>query len=85
MSASTIKADGDTWRAELGDEGAGRPRVVMFFCTTTDQRPYRVVEIDAQQFSGEAGLSEASAEEVQSLFDASKSMGAPRDYPTYGS
>ena len=44
MSAR-IKADGDTWKAQLGEEGGGR--VVLFFCTTTDQRPYRVVEIDA--------------------------------------
>ena len=81
--STSIKADGDTWRAELGDEGSGG-RVVVFFCATTDQRPYRVVEIEAGQYTGETGLDEASAEEVQALFDASRSMGAPKDYPTYG-
>lgn len=82
MSAR-IKAEGDTWRAELGDEGPGRPRVVVFFCLTTDQRPYRVVEIGSNQYTGEDGLGDASEEEVRALFDASRSMGAPKDYPTY--
>jgi len=80
--SARIKADGDTWRAEIGEEGLGR--VVVFFCTTTDQRPYRVVEIGADRFTGEAGLDDASEEEVKALFDESQSMGAPKDYPTYG-
>jgi len=82
MSAS-IKADGDTWRVELGDEGPGGPRVVMFYCTSTDQRPYRVTELSPDQIPD--GLEARSATELQKLFDASRSMGSPRGYPTYRS
>ncbi|MCG8469465.1 MAG: hypothetical protein MJB57_14875 [Gemmatimonadetes bacterium] len=76
-----IKADGDTWKVEIGDEGGGR--VAVFFCTSTDQRPYRVVELDADRYADEAALDEASEEDLHALFEASRSMGAPRSYPTY--
>ena len=79
MSAR-IKADGDTWRAELAADGDDR--VVVFFRTTTDQRPYRVVQVAADRYSPDA-FEEIEEEELQSLFDASSSMGAPKDYPTY--
>lgn len=80
MSAR-IKADGDTWRAELAADGD--ERIVVFFCTTTDQRPYRVVQVAEDRFTPE-GFDEIAEDELQALFDASSSMGAPKDYPTYG-
>lgn len=76
-----IKAEGDVWRAELAEE-AGE-RVVVFFCQSTDQRPYRVVRLDADRSGGSEALEELSEEELQDLFEASRSMGIPRDYPTY--
>ena len=47
----TIKADGDRWKVRLGQDRP-RPgiRVVLFFCATTDQRPYRVVEVPEDRF-----------------------------------
>lgn len=79
---ATIKADGDTWRARLG--GAGDERVVLFFCVTTDQRPYRVVPVGTR-FASDEELARLSAEELGDLFERSSSMGAPTAYPTYGS
>lgn len=76
-----IKAEGDVWRAELADEGG--ERVVVFFCQSTDQRPYRVVRLDPDRYGGNEAPEEMSEEELQSLFEASRSMGIPRDYPTY--
>lgn len=76
-----IKAEGDVWRAELADEGG--ERVVVFFCQSTDQRPYRVVRLDPERYGGGDAPEEISEEELQSLFEASRSMGIPRDYPTY--
>lgn len=76
-----IKAEGDVWRAELADEGG--ERVVVFFCQSTDQRPYRVVRLDPDRYGGNEAPEEMSEEELRSLFEASRSMGIPRDYPTY--
>ena len=80
MSA-TIKADGDTWRAEIGDEGGDR--LMVFFCTTTDQRPYRVVRLEPGRYAADDALERVSEDELRALFEASRSMGIPRDYPTY--
>lgn len=82
MSA-TIKADGDTWKARLSREGDEPSRVLVFFCTTTDQRPWRVVEVEADRFSDPAEIDRLSGEELKELFAASRSMGAPRAYPSY--
>lgn len=70
------------WRAELADEGG--ERVVVFFCQSTDQRPYRVVRMDPDRDGGSEALEEMPEEELRELFEASRSMGIPRDYPTYG-
>ena len=82
MSAK-IKADEDTWRAELAEDSTGL--IVIFFCTTTNQRPYRVVEIESAQAESDLDLQDFSEEELRALFDASRSMGAPKDYPRYDS
>jgi len=80
-----IKAEGDVWRAELAEENG--ERVVVFFCQSTDQRPYRVVRLDPDRYGGseapEEIPEEMPEEELRDLFEASRSMGIPRDYPTY--
>ncbi|WP_419163553.1 hypothetical protein [Candidatus Palauibacter sp.] len=76
-----IKAQGDTWRAEIAEEGG--ERVVVFFCTSTDQRPYRVVRVDADQYAG-SDFEDITEEALEALFEASRSMGIPREYPSYG-
>lgn len=78
--SGTIKADGDTWRARLDDPGG---EAVVFFCTSTDQRPYRVVRVAPGRFAGDAALDGLTPAELKELFDASGSMGAPLEYPTY--
>ncbi len=84
MSAK-IKAKGDSWRVRLGETPPGSDtRPILFFCTTTDQRPYRVVEVALDRFRDEEALAAATDEELRSLFEASRSMGFPREYPTYG-
>lgn len=79
--SARIKADGDTWRAELAADGDDW--IVVFFCTTTDQRPYRVVQVADDRYPDDT-FESVSDEDLQSLFEASRSMGAPKDYPTYG-
>ncbi|WP_419858363.1 hypothetical protein [Candidatus Palauibacter irciniicola] len=76
-----IKAEGDVWRAELAEENG--ERVVVFFCQSTDQRPYRVVRLDPDRTGGSETAEEIPEEELRHLFEASRSMGIPRDYPTY--
>ena len=75
-----LKADGDTWSVRLSEE-AGRPgyKTFLFFCTTTNQRPYRVVEVPEEQIAGRAleAIDEVALEE---LFRASRSMDYPRSY-----
>ena len=82
MSAK-IKADEDTWRAELVEDATGP--IIIFFCTTTNQRPYRVVEIESARAERGLELQDFSEKELRTLFDASRSMGAPKDYPRYDS
>jgi hypothetical protein len=83
MSAQ-IRADGDTWTARLGDQRPGaETRPVLFFCTTTDQRPYRVVEVPADRFDGDDDLDELAEDELRDLFADSRSMDFPREYPKY--
>lgn len=81
MSA-TLKADGDTWRVRFG--GTEKEPIVLFFCVTTDQRPYRVVRVAPGRFSGAAELDALSAADLRALFQGSRSLGAPTEYPSYG-
>lgn len=81
--STRIKADGATWRAEFAEEGG--ERLVLFFCTSSDQRPYRVVRAQAVASTGGGDLEAMPEEELKALFAASRSMGIPQDYPTYGS
>lgn len=82
--STQIRADGDSWTARLGDARPGEAtRPVLFFCTTTDQRPYRVVEVPVDRFGADADLDGLTEEELRGLFDDSRSMGVPREYPKY--
>ena len=81
-----IKADGDTWSVRLGesrdlDEG----RTLLFFCLTTSQRPYRVLQLPAERIPGEGALEALSDEELQEHFAAARSMDFPRSYRDYSS
>ena len=81
-----IRAGGDTWSVRLAERpAADGSRVVLFFCVTTDQRPYRVVEVPRERIADEAALERLSDDELGELFAESKSMGFPRDYHRYGS
>lgn len=76
-----IKADGDTWRGRLGE----RPttpgtRVVLFFCETTNQRPYRVVEVAEERVPDASGLADLPEEELRELWEAAVSMDYPRTF-----
>lgn len=76
--ARAIKADGDRWRVRLGED---RPhpgvRVVLFFCETTDQRPYRVVEVPEERFGSQAELERCSDAELRELYGESVSLDFP--------
>jgi hypothetical protein len=81
--SAKIKADEDTWRAELAEDATGP--IIIFFCTTTNQRPYRVVEIESTRAASSLDPQDFSEEELRTLFDASRSLGAPKHYPRYDS
>lgn len=83
MSARlTLRAEGDTWRVRLG--GTEDEPVLLFFCVTTDQRPYRVVRVAPGRFSDGEDLRQLSEDDLRALFQGSKSLGAPVEYPSYG-
>jgi hypothetical protein len=74
---TTLKADGDTWRAELGGKAPREgQRILVFFCSSNDQRPYRVVEVPETELSDPPALSDLNGDRLRDLFDRSVSMGA---------
>ncbi|MDP2480492.1 MAG: hypothetical protein Q8W51_04010 [Candidatus Palauibacterales bacterium] len=79
--ARKIRADGDVWRAQLS---AHPPRAgvqaVVFFCVTTGQRPYRVVEVPSERVAGLEDLEALSEADLGDLFRQSRSLGSPRTY-----
>ena len=76
-----LKADGDVWSVRLG-EPSGRPgfHTLLFFCLTTNQRPYRVVEVPDDRLADQADVEGLDDAALQELFRASRSMGYPRDF-----
>lgn len=75
----TLKAGGDTWAVRLGRRPPGPDmQVVLFFCRTTDQRPYRVVEVPTERLPDEESLAALSRAELEELFESSRSMDFPR-------
>jgi len=77
---TAIKADNDTWRAQLGGPTREGYRSVVFFCASNGQRPYRVAEVPADRFTSQDDLDKLAANELRDLFATTTSMGAPRSY-----
>lgn len=71
--AKQIKAAGDTWRATL-DTASAAGRTVVFFCTSNDQRPYRVVVADLDEVPSGTVADDISADTLRILFERSESM-----------
>lgn len=79
-----IKADGDTWSVRVAERSpSDESRVIVFFCTTTDQRPYRVVEVPRERIPTPEMLDELSEDELRRLFTVSRSMDFPRNFHSY--
>lgn len=79
-----IRADGDTWTVRLAERpSSDESQVVLFFCVTTDQRPYRVVEVPRERVPDDEALDGLSGGELKELFAASRSMDFPRSFHTY--
>lgn len=79
-----LRADGDRWRVQLGERPPSPDvQLVLFFCLTTDQRPYRVVEVPRERLPDDGALALLGKEKLKELFRASRSMDFPRGFPTY--
>lgn len=76
-----LKADGDTWIVRLGERAEREGfRTVVFFCETTNQRPYRVVEVPEERIGRPDDLQALDQAAVAELFAASRSLGYPQTY-----
>ena len=78
--ANQIKADNDTWSAQLGSSDREGYRAVIFFCASNGQRPYRVVEVPHDRFASQDDLDRASESDLRDLFSETVSMGTRRTY-----
>lgn len=79
-SERRLKADGDAWSVRLGEASEREGfRTLLFFCVTTNQRPYRVVEVPEERLADQDSLGELDDAALAELFRASRSMGFPRD------
>lgn len=80
-SPQKLKADGETWIVRLGErvEREGF-RTVLFFCETTNQRPYRVIEVPEESIQGPDDLQALDEAAIKALFEASRSLGYPQRY-----
>lgn len=67
-----IKVDNDSWRATL--DASGGTRMVVFFCASNGQRPYRVVRVDGDEVPSQEELDAMSKDELRRIFDRSESM-----------
>lgn len=80
-SERKLKADGDTWSVRLGEASERRGfRTLLFFCVTTNQRPYRVVEVPEASLADQEAVDGLDDAAVEELFRASRSMGYPLDF-----
>lgn len=79
--ARELRMDGDRWRVKLSEEPprAG-VRTLLFFPVTSDQRPFRVVEVSDERVPGEDAVEALSERELRELFRDSSSMGFPGTY-----
>ena len=79
-----IRADGEIWSARLAERSpASDSRVILFFCVTKNQRPYRVVEVSAERVPDVESLATLRDDELRALYEASGPMDFPHTYPTY--
>jgi hypothetical protein len=81
-SERRLKADGDTWTVRIG-ERAERPgyRTLIFFCTSTNQRPYRVVEVPKERLGdGGEDLTGLDEDTLADLYREARALGYPREY-----
>lgn len=72
--ANTIKADNDTWRATLDTSSPDYGRMVVFFCVSNGQRPWRVVQVDEDEVPTAEALASLSSRDLRALFERSESM-----------
>ena len=80
-SERRFKADGDAWSVRLGEASEREGfRTLLFFCVTTNQRPYRVVEVPEERLADQETVDEMDDAAVEELFRASRSMGYPLDF-----
>ncbi|MEE9579510.1 MAG: hypothetical protein V3W24_08000 [Gemmatimonadota bacterium] len=80
-SERRFKADGDAWSVRLGETSEREGfRTLLFFCVTTNQRPYRVVEVPEERLADQAAVDKLDDASVEELFRASRSMGYPLDF-----
>ena len=65
-----ITAGGDTWTVRLGTEPTSPDvQVILFFCDTTGQRPYRVVEVPKAELAGSDEFASLTESDLQALFE----------------
>lgn len=77
----TIRIDGDRWKVRLSEESPSPGvRALVFFPTTSDQRPYRVVEVDEERVDTVEELARLSERELEELFREAASMDFPHGY-----
>ena len=80
-SERRFKADGDAWSVRLGEPSEReRFRTLLFFCVTTNQRPYRVVEVPENRLADQEVVNELADGALEELFRTSRSMGYPLDF-----
>lgn len=83
--ARKIEADGDTWVVRVGERReAPGVTTIVFFCKTTDQRPYRVAEVADDHVADADDLEALSERELMELFRNSGSMGAAEERSVKG-
>ncbi len=79
--ARKIRADGDAWKVQLSahppEPGT---QALLFFCVTTGQRPYRVVEVPESRIGGPEDLEKLPERDLEELFRQSRSLDFPRSY-----
>lgn len=79
--AREIRIDGDRWKVRLSRESPHPGvRAVVFFPVTSDQRPYRVVEVDEDRVDESGDLAAMSERELRELYREAGSMGFPHGY-----
>lgn len=83
--AREVEADGDRWIVRVGERReAPGVTTVVFFCETTDQRPYRVAEVPEERVAEADDLEALSERELVEIFRASGSMGSAEERSVKG-